>query len=435
MQNSLLYKFAEKQDGAMTALGLFLLMGSVVVGGLALDVASAYMARTQMQATADMVAHAALYSRDSNDEFTAITNALAVAENSMPAFYFGSMLTASNIQFGDWDAVTETFTASPGSDNAVFVDLTRATSNANPVGTYFLNFAGINSWNIRRGSVFETYRPTCFREGFVADDLVDMQSNNYFTNGFCIHSNDHVEMNIDNVFDSGTIVSMPDERDLVLPAAGFSSNPGVEDALRDGAYQIRILNELPNIIADFYAGGAQYAPSYISSSIVHPVGTRNVTMSDFIPNQINQVSCVGNQKLRFLANNSFDNIVVVTNCKVELGALVVLDNVMIATTHTGSESFKSAAELQIGRDDSCAPDGGSNLLSLGGMSFPALLNVYGSQLIAAGDIEFTANAYVIEGASFIAGGTISGTSNMVMGFCDYSGMENAFEADYFRMAS
>ena len=82
MQNSLLYKFAEKQDGAMTALGLFLLMGSVVVGGLALDVASAYMARTQMQATADMVAHAALYSRDSNDEFTAITNALTVAENA-----------------------------------------------------------------------------------------------------------------------------------------------------------------------------------------------------------------------------------------------------------------------------------------------------------------------------------------------------------------
>ena len=52
--------FRDSEDGAMTALGLFLLMACFVVGGLALDVANAYMARTQMQATADAVAHTAL---------------------------------------------------------------------------------------------------------------------------------------------------------------------------------------------------------------------------------------------------------------------------------------------------------------------------------------------------------------------------------------
>ena len=74
----------------------------------------------------------------------------------------------------------------------------------------------------------------------------------------------------------------------------------------------------------------------------------------------------------------------------------------------------SAAKLKVGRDDSCAADG--------------------SQLLALGDIEFTANADGIEGASFIAGGTISGTSNMIMGFCNHAGMERNFEAEYFRLA-
>ena len=277
--------------------------------------------------------------------------------------------------------------------------------------------------------------PSCFREGFVADDIVDMQSNNTFTNGFCIHSNIHVELNNDNSFADNTIVSMPDERDVVVPSGDLSSSPGLDSALRDNAYQIRILNRLPGIIADLSAGGAQYAPDYITTSIVHTVFTRNVQPADFAANQINEVTCTGGQRLRFLANNTFANIVVVTNCRVELGAQVVLDNVIIATTSTHVDSISSAAQLQIGRDDNCAEDGGTQLLTLGGINFPALLDVYGSQLIALGDIEFTANADGIEGASFISGGTISGTSNMSMGFCNFVGMERNFTAEYFRLAS
>lgn len=67
------------------------------------------------------------------------------------------------------------------------------------------------------------------------------------------------------------------------------------------------------------------------------------------------------------------------------------------------------------------------------MSFASGLMVFGSQLIASGDIDFAANANGIMGASMIAGGRIDGTSNMDMGFCG-SGMENNYEANYFRLA-
>jgi hypothetical protein len=44
----------------------------------------------------------------------------------------------------------------------------------------------------------------------------------------------------------------------------------------------------------------------------------------------------------------------------------------------------------------------------------------GEITIAKGDVSFAANANGIEGASIIAGGQISGTSNMTMGFCGQS---------------
>ena len=61
------------------------------------------------------------------------------------------------------------------------------------------------------------------------------------------------------------------------------------------------------------------------------------------------------------------------------------------------------------------------------------LRVYGGQIIALGDITFSANANGIQGASLISGQEISGTSNMDMGFCG-TGMEGNYEAPYFRLA-
>lgn len=427
-------KFVDRGNGAITALGVIVGIASIVVGGLAIDVANAMRVRTQLQVTADAAAHSALYYRDFESEADSRDAALALVEVIMPASKYGQTITAADIQFGDWDAANQVFTADPDSTDGVMIDVARILARDNSVATYFLKFTGFGSWDVRRAAVFETYIPTCFREGFVAQDIVDMQSNNVFTAGFCIHANDHVEMNNDNSFAANTVVSMPTKQNLVIPSIGFSSNPGLVEALRAGSYQIRILNRLPDIIDDLYNGGDKYAPDYITSSSVVDVFTRNVKPADFTTGRINRVDCNGSQKLRFLANNFYSDIVVVTNCRVEFGAQVVLENVIVATTNTNSSSFLSAAQLQIGRNDNCSPDGGTQLMTLGGMSFPAQLEVYGSQLLALGNIEFTAVADGIQGASLISGGTISGTSNMVMGFCNNAGMERNFEAEYFRLA-
>ena len=154
MITSTLRKFAKKQDGALTAFGLFLGLSSVVVGGLAIDVANAMMARTQLQAAADASAHAALYIREWQDSATAKQAALDLVNVNMPTAYFGSLLTANDIQFGYWDPTTQKFQIDADSKDGVFVDISRIQAKGNSVGTYFLRFAGFGSWDVRRGAVF-----------------------------------------------------------------------------------------------------------------------------------------------------------------------------------------------------------------------------------------------------------------------------------------
>jgi hypothetical protein len=107
---------------------------------------------------------------------------------------------------------------------------------------------------------------------------------------------------------------------------------------------------------------------------------------------------------------------------------------MIISTNTSTTAIEGASGVVLGDDDNCAAGGGVQIITMGGVHFPAQLHIYGSQIIAMGDIDFEANANGIQGVSMVAGGEIDSTSNMDMGFCNGAGLENRFEAEYFRMA-
>lgn len=226
---------------------------------------------------------------------------------------------------------------------------------------------------------------------------------------------------------------MPRLSELDLPQSGFETNTGLEAALRSGSYRLRVVNRLEKIISGLTNGDWDYLPDYIVSNVPINLKGKKFGEDDFTEGRIHTVWCSNNGKLTLDLNDPLTGVVLVTNCEIKFSQGAVLEDVVIATTHTGARSINSPSSLQVGRDDDCAVGGGAQLLTMGGMNFPADLMLYGGQLIAKGDIEFAANADGIEGASIIAGGEISGTSNMDMGFCG-TGMEDNFEAMYFRLA-
>ena len=467
MLQALPQRFIRREDGALTAFGLFLVIAMIIIGGLGIDVANAVMTRTHLQVAADSAAHAAIVAREHRTEDQAKAIAVNVAEASLPDFRYGDTILPSDIEFGTWDPLTG-FTAVAGSDQAVRVSTQRLAARNNGMGTFFLRFVGLWTMDIRTSSVFETYYPTCLREGFVAEDRIDVQSGNHYTDGFCIHSNSHVELNNNNVLDAGVIVSMPNKADVVVPNS--NNNTGLDRALRSGSYQPRIVQRIDDIIAGFDDPSSDYFRSdYLSNPIRTNVLAPNVTLEDanWETGEIHEFDCGtlvslsnvthtmgsnsnngngggssgggstggGNNRVSIKGGSTLVGGVIYTDCELNIGQNATLEDVLIVSTNASVAAITGQANVTLGRDDGCAPGGGTQIITKGGVHFTSGLSAYGAQIVAEKIIDFEANANGVEGVSFISGTEIDSTSNMNMGFCNGAGLENRFEAEYFRLAN
>lgn len=428
--------FRANEDGLSTPLNILLFVLFVMIGGIALDVANAYKNRTHLQVAADAAAHAALYAREFRSASEAKSIALSVANRSLPPETFGETLRASDIQFGFWDNTNEAFTPDANATDAVLVETARLEERLNSVPTFLLRIIGFDAWNVRRVAIFETYKPTCLREGFVGDDIVEVTTGNTYQPGFCIHSNNHVSLNNYNTFEPGSIVSMPDKAELVIPSDGMTTNPGLPVALRDGAYQLRIVQRINDIIAGIQDPASVYYRNYITSTTQIAVNRNDkLDATMFTSGRIHNINCTSSsQSAKIHAGTVLKELVIVTNCQLMFGENTVLEDVVIGNTNVSDKSFSAASGLQIGRNDNCATGGGAQLVTLGGVNFPQYLKMYGGQILAAGDVSFTSDANGTQGASIVSGGRIDGTTDSTMAFCGGAGMENNFEAWYFRLA-
>jgi Flp pilus assembly protein TadG len=426
-------RFWRHSHGSMTVYGLYLFMLILMVAGLAIDTASVNLAKTKLQATADATAHAALYNRERNSREVAKYRALRVAQDWMPRETFGNIVDPTDIEFGIWDHATATFTPNPWSKSAVRVTTHMDAAHNNGLRALLLRVTGSdNLFDVRAQSIFTTFIPNCLREGFVAQGVVDIQSNNGFAAGFCVHSNDHVALNNNNTFAPGTVVSMPDLSAIDLGRNGFERNEGLEAALRSGAYRLRTLNNAETIMDGLDAADPDYLPDYIRSTLPINIWSHSLTEADFTPGRIHRIACRGRQ-ITISTSAPLTDVVILTDCPIRFGQGSTLENAIVATTDDSDRSITGPSGLNIGRDDDCDPDGGATLITNGGMNFAADLAMFGGRLISGGDISFAARADGIEGASIIAGGKVDGTSNSYMGFCG-QGMEAKYEAQYFRMA-
>ncbi len=430
----ILSDFRKSEDGAFTLFGLYICAALIALGGIAVDVANIITARTHLQIAADAAAHTAIYVRDTEDANTAKARAVDEARANMPSERFGDIINVSDIEFGTYDHDTFQFTADPSSRSAVMVSAFRVSERTNSVGGFLLRIVGKRDWDMVVPSVFETYRPACLREGFVADNRVEIQSNNIYGNGFCIHSNTYVAVNSGNHWEDGTVVSMPRLSDLQLPNSGYESNTGLEPALMTNKYRLRILQRIEEITDGVQDPSSRHFRPWINSAAIVNLTGNKIKAADLTPNRIHRMTCNGGQ-IMIEANEIIKDVVIIGyGCRFQIGQGVKLIDTTLITTSANVKSINAPAGFQIGKDDNCAPGGGAQVVTYGGVDVAADLKMFGGQILALGPVAFSANANGIEGASIVSGSTIDGTSNMSMSFCG-DGMENNFEAEYFRMGA
>jgi Flp pilus assembly protein TadG len=426
--------FLRDEQGGITVLNVYFTIVMCILAGIAIDMSMLTKTRTQLQVAADAAAHAALTTRELNDFQTSVDAAMDIANANMPAASYGVGLEEGDIMFGTYDKASRTFTVDQTSRDAVYVMTERAAADSNPVSSFLLKFAGFDEWDVRTSSVYETYIPICFREGFVAEEFIDLQSGNGFSDGFCVHSNSHIEVNNGNNFQDGVIVSMPNQEDIVRPT-NDTGNTGLDKALRSYKYDIKILNRLQEIEDNLTTPGHRYYRDWLTTKtvkkITEPKNQVKMTMADFTEGQIHDVNCTAANPTLTL-NGPFQNVGIITNCPIVFGNGVVLVDATIITHDESNASWSTPNGLVLGKDDKCAAGGSVQLLSWGSVDSASGLEIYGSQIIVAGNISFTSNA-IGQGAAVVAGGTIDTTSGITMAYCGANMGEN-FTAEYFRLA-
>lgn len=422
-----------REDGSATALSLFLMVASVALAGFAIDLQRVQNLAIQLQNVADTAAHAAMIARSTQTEAQAKATAVSIAQRNLPSGVAGNVIQSDWVEFGTWNAVSRTFTPASGATEAVRVTLRRTSANGNPVSMLLLQVAGIRTMSLTRSAVMLGYDPDCLREGFVAQGMVDLQSNNTFKSGFCIHSNTVVKVSSGNFFEPGVKVSMPDASQILMPNSGFASSPGLQQALSSNRYDIRILSRIQTIIDGLRAGSPLFVPSYITNTTVNNVTDNWFKNGTLVQGRIYNVTCSGGGSNTISLSKLVRNVVILTNCAVSFGSGAQMINSVIATTNTDVKSITGASNVILGNVDNCVAGGGAQLLTLGGMSFSSGLSVYGVQLLAAKDIGFSASGTGVQGVALVAGGTISGTSGMTMSYCNGAGMEQNFKMRYARL--
>ncbi|PWJ18087.1 pilus assembly protein TadG-related protein [Jannaschia seohaensis] len=427
--------FATDESGGITVFGLFLFMACCGMAGLALDVSHAFLTRTKLQAAADSAAHAALVARQTQTETEAAQIALDVVERSLPAAANGQVITTDDVVFGLWDETLRTFVASTGAKDAVMVDTARIEARGNPVGAFLLRIVGQDSFSVLRKSVAYTFEPRCMLEGFVGEEYVDVTSNNYYTQGFCIHSNGYVEVSSNNTYEEGVIVSMPDRNDIVLPSSGWESNDGLREAMRDSYYEINAAERVAIMRAGLTDPTSPIYPDYLTTHFPVTLSWQSVIdETTWQPGRIHEVTCnSSNQRVRVAGGTVLRRGVLITNCEVAFGADAAAEDVNLVTTSPSLDSITGASGIRMGLDDDCAPGGGAQFFTLGGMRVPASFRIFGSRVIAGGPVSFVADTGGIDGAHVVSDAYVSATAGGTIGFCGVEGLPEWYKQRYYRI--
>jgi hypothetical protein len=271
------------------------------------------------------------------------------------------------------------------------------------------------------------------REGLLANGTVELSSNNHFSNGICVYGYEGVKVSSNNTFEEGVIVGMMNLATLEVPASGMTQNPGLSQALRAGFTEPRLVYKIDNLLEELLDPDSDEQPAYIDGEVIK-VNDKSFNPATLEAGNIYHVNCTGGNALKLTGAVTITEVVIVTDCKVQFDGDISIGNAVIATSSTSNQSFTGSAGVVLGFPDDCADGGGVQLITKGDVHFASAMEFHGSQIIAEGDVQMTAQTNGIKGTSVQAGGDIKLSSNNAYGLCA-GGVDEEFATGYWRLVN
>ena len=427
-RSSLVRRFRREEDGIASVWHIMMAISMLAIGGFAIDHSRVMSEQIRLQVAADTTAHAAAWalidlegSEDPDERIEQARRAGMVYATTNLQSGRGEAIIGSDIQFGQWNQTTRTFTESETDIDAVRVVSRRTSDRKNPLPTTYLGLVDLPSFNVAAQAVFQLEVAGCPGRGMLAMGMVDISSGSTFESGYCVHGQNGVDMGNGNVFQAGTVVSMPS---LDLLDGSTEGNPGLEEALRRDRQNPPELWNIPALMDSIQAGNEAATGDWYTTEVAPTVDVKgDLSPTDLKQGSYQEVTCKG--KHMFIgpgpAGEIYENVVIRTTCAVTFRAGVRLENAVIMSESMDKKAFSAPSGLSIGKDDTCAEGGNVLLITTGGMEFASKIEMHGSQLIAGGDVQFSASGTGVYGGQILAGGNIYSTSNLHFGPCPRMG--------------
>lgn len=235
-------KFGKDEDGTGTVFSIFAFAFLMIIGGIAVDGSNFWRSQQQLQATADVAAHAGVVeiARKNGSDAAKLAAANFVNAN-MPADVYGNLYAdqTTDISVVHYDEATNTV-STDGRANAVQIFLHRNELSQNPVRTLALRVSDIfviseqtylSSWNVQvRGvAALAKFQGCNSTDGIYAQGQIRLSSSNTVGAGYCMHSQNEVWMSQQNTFVDTSAVSMPN-LDSCGDKCTDAQNPGTSSA-------------------------------------------------------------------------------------------------------------------------------------------------------------------------------------------------------------
>lgn len=390
-----LRRFASREDGAVAivvALMLPLMLGMVAL----VEVSKAYGLKNQLQSTADAAAMASV--REVPTLASVRSTALDFAHRNMPADgQYGDVLTAADVEMGNWDG--DVFVSGAAPSNAVRVTTQGEmpllfTSALRNLHAAFSDAPVALQPEAR--AIALTRLDKCYSNGFVAGGIIDMNSSNTFASNFCVYGRGGVTMNSSNQFEPGAGVGMMDLADLT--AGG--NNPGLQDALFEKDVAAPAAGHAMGLIDQLIAGGGP-RPAYITQTVTVAIlpttlvaGTMYIHIG-LLPVAVSgtraNIAIISNQTITIKSNSNLRNVLLASRNAVNINSNVRFGDADYCTTGQGASLIISGGTV----DDKDVPVGTNSNIFL-----------YGVQVLSDGRVEMNSNLT-------IAGASIQATENIV----------------------
>ena len=462
------HDFTRDERGAGTIMGLLWFMLLVGITGMAVDTTNGFRNRTMLQATADAAALGGVI--DLPDGAAAVPNAIAYSVGNMSVGDYGDVLQPGDVEIGAWRLPVRDFEEGglvenildpngPPVPDSIRVTLRQTSANANAVPVNFLRIIGLQSWDVNVEAVAQRFIPECLNNGLVARGIVDISSNNGFVNRICIHGQQGVHLQNHNYEELGVTISMPDmDSQLVIPASGMESNPGLSEALRETSLDPRMVNHVDEIMLAMLNLESYVRPGYIGTNATLPtviVKDEKWDFADAAPGNVYHIQCAANKTVGIPSGITLTGMVIISDCQVNVGSHVTMSDLVLASRAggnpggggTGGNGKKNSggggpgisnaninfsAGVNLGTADNCSPGGGVQIFSNASVHFSSSMTINGLQVIAAGEVDLGARDMGVNGINVQAGGNITLTSNNMFGLCS-GNAPNLQTVAYYRL--